>query len=36
MIGMARMSIFCVLSVCVTSMSSVEMSCVTTYRTSRM
>ena len=36
MIGMERMSIFCVLSVCVASMSSVEMSWVTTYKTSKM
>ena len=36
MIGIARMSHFCVLSLWVATMSSVELVCVTTYRMSRM
>ena len=36
MIGIARMIHFCVWSLCVATMSSVEIICVTTYRTRRM
>ncbi len=35
-IGIARMIHFCVWSLCVATMSSVEIICVTTYRTRRM